>query len=434
MNTRMVGISIGLLLLCCTFPASASGEYTLGIFGNANEDITIDMEDVNYTEQIIMEYKDITQLADAKYDGTINILDVTQAEMIILGMEKELTYLDIFGKAEIVNKPIERLVNLGWNGIDMTRALGARDILVCACGDYRSKRPISYPVISKLPAVGSSDPTKCDLEMILNLKPDAVQTNLEANWASGEVGLEQKRLFKEKLPDIPLISLNMREPETLPENILAYGYIIDREDEALEFVDWFEGYFDLIESGTKELSEEELPRVYFEYRRYRTKGSGDRYSHWYMVGGGRNIADDMVGPDSPLYSSVIDVDPEWVAVQNPDYIFMHASSQLPATKRSYETDNTSTMAALREELMNRPELANVNAVKNGRVFVVDESLLGGAGQTIIGTAYAAKLMHPDLFTDIDPQAIHQEYVDRFCYIDFDVSDHGIFVYPELSWE
>ncbi|HJH31333.1 MAG TPA: hypothetical protein C5S50_03930 [Methanosarcinaceae archaeon] len=431
MNAIVIGMNIGLLLLCCTLPAAAS-DHTLGIFGNANEDNIINMEDVTYTVQVVMEYKNVTKLADAKYDGEINVLDVTQTELIIFGMEKNLTYLDIFGKAETVNKPIERLVNLGWNGIDTTRALGARDILVCACGDFRSKLSLSYPVISKLPDVVSSDPAKCDIEMILSLKPDAVQTNLEAIWASGEAGQEQKRLFKEKLPDMPLISLNMREPDTLPENIRAYGYIIDREDEAYEFVDWFKGYFDLIESRTMKLSEEELQRVYFEYRRYQTKGSGDRYSHWYMVGGGRNIADDIVGPDSPLYSSVIDVDPEWVAVQNPDYIFIHASSQLPATERGYETDDTSTVAALREELMNRPELANVNAVKNGRVFVVDENLLGGAGQTLMGTAYAAKLMHPDLFTDIDPQAIHQEYVDRFCYIDFNVSNHGVFVYPELS--
>ena len=210
-----------------------------------------------------------------------------------------------------------------------------------------------------MPYVGSSNPAKCDLEMILSLKPDAVQTNLEAKWAAGEAGQEQKRLFKEKIPGMPLISLNMREPDTLPENVRIYGYIIDREDEACEFVDWFEGYFDLIKSRTDGLTDDERPRVYFEYRRYRTKGSGDRYSHWYMAGGGRNIADDIVGPDSPLYSRVFDVDPEWVAVQNPDYIFMHASSQLPATEHGYETDDPSTVAALREELMSRPELANV---------------------------------------------------------------------------
>ena len=51
MNTIVVGINIGLLLLCCTLPASASEEYMLDIFGNANEDDTIDMEDVTYTQQ-----------------------------------------------------------------------------------------------------------------------------------------------------------------------------------------------------------------------------------------------------------------------------------------------------------------------------------------------------------------------------------------------
>ena len=134
-------IAMVVLLLALALPAAAS-DYTLGVFGNANEDDTINMQDVTYTELIILEYRDETELADGKYDCKINMQDVTQIELIILGNEKELTYLDIFGEAETVNKPIERLVNLGWNGIDMTRALGAREIIVCACGDYRSKLPI----------------------------------------------------------------------------------------------------------------------------------------------------------------------------------------------------------------------------------------------------------------------------------------------------
>ncbi len=83
--------------------------------------------------------------------------------------------------------------------------------------------------------------------------------------------------------------------------------------------------------------------------------------------------------------------------------------------------------------MSRPELANVNAVKNGHVYVVDEALLGVAG-TLMGAAYALQVMHPDLAADIDSTAIHQEYVDRFSYIDFDVSENGVFVYPPLEVE
>ena len=102
MNLNKVRIRIIASLLAMMFsvvpmvsitPAAAS-DYTLGIFGNANEDETINMQDVTYTELIILEYRDKTQLADAKYDGRINMQDVTQIELIILGREKEITVLD----------------------------------------------------------------------------------------------------------------------------------------------------------------------------------------------------------------------------------------------------------------------------------------------------------------------------------------------------
>ena len=48
----------------------------------------------------------------------------------------------------------------------------------------------------------------------------------------------------------------------------------------------------------------------------------------------------------------------------------------------------------------------------------------------LGYAYLAKWLHPDLFKDFDPQAIHQEYLTRFMGIDYDLDEHGVFVYPE----
>jgi iron complex transport system substrate-binding protein len=37
MNRIVAEIAMSLLLFCCTLPAAASDDYTLGIFGNANE-------------------------------------------------------------------------------------------------------------------------------------------------------------------------------------------------------------------------------------------------------------------------------------------------------------------------------------------------------------------------------------------------------------
>lgn len=52
-------------------PAVAA-DYTLGIFGNANMDDTIDEDDISYVEGIIDGTSEETQLADANYDGTID--------------------------------------------------------------------------------------------------------------------------------------------------------------------------------------------------------------------------------------------------------------------------------------------------------------------------------------------------------------------------
>ncbi len=44
----------------------------------------------------------------------------------------------------------------------------------------------------------------------------------------------------------------------------------------------------------------------------------------------------------------------------------------------------------------------------------------------------AKWFYPDLFEDLDPQAIHQEYLTRFQGLDYDLDEYGVFVYPELG--
>jgi iron complex transport system substrate-binding protein len=42
----------------------------------------------------------------------------------------------------------------------------------------------------------------------------------------------------------------------------------------------------------------------------------------------------------------------------------------------------------------------------------------------------AKWFHPELFSDLDPKAIHQEYLARFLRLDYDLDEQGVFVYPE----
>jgi len=78
--------------------------------------------------------------------------------------------------------------------------------------------------------------------------------------------------------------------------------------------------------------------------------------------------------------------------------------------------------------MNRDELASVTAVKNGRVYVLSQDLQSGP-RSFLSSEYMAKWFHPELFEDLDPQAIHQEYLTRFQGLDYDLDENGVFVYP-----
>ncbi len=59
MNRILAKIALCLLLLASS---AAASDFTLGVFGNANEDDVINMQDVTYTELIILEYRDKTEL------------------------------------------------------------------------------------------------------------------------------------------------------------------------------------------------------------------------------------------------------------------------------------------------------------------------------------------------------------------------------------
>jgi len=425
MNRSALGIVVTALSISMAFMPADAFDFTLEIFGNANMDDTIDELDIEYVQGIIDGTNGETELADANFDGQIDEADLEQIQLILDGSETKLTYVDMLGETETVNKPIKRLVNMGFNGVEMTRILGAEDILV-AHGQDRTAHKTYFPKFAELPSVGNTA-ENADFELILSLEPDALQTNIESGHTSPG-GLEQKQIFRQNLPGVPIISLEMREPDTLVKGVRTYGYIIDREVEAEEFISWYSEYYDLFLSRTKDIPDDEKPTAIFEYTPNYFYASGSRLGQVIVLAGGKNILDDIVGPDHPSYRRTIEVDPEFIVLRNPMYIFNGVGSW----DSGYDIDDASKMAAFREEAMSRPERANIDAVKNDNVYSLSFWVLSGAGNNIIGTAYLAKLFHPDLFQDIDPQAIHQEYVDKFLRIDFDVKEHGTFVYPNYD--
>ena len=390
---------------------ASEDDYVLEIYGNANEDDTIDMGDVVYTKLAIFGKKPKTELCDAKYDGRINVLDVIQTKLIILGKEKELTIIDSADGIVTVKKLIKRIVCGSYQPTEVIRALSEKDKIV---GIYSSsKKSEFFQEFSEIPSIGSS--SSPDYEKILELQPDVVFiTKFWKGWVDVTDTFESL--------GIKVVCFDFLDPETFVDEVRKTGYILDKKDRAEELIDFsYQEFMGTIEERVKELSVEDKPKVYYEYAPYYALAGGAAWHRHIVMAGGINIFANEPG-------RALKVDPEAVIERNPDIIV-----RLSSRGGGYNKGDTTEHKAIRDEIMNRPELQNVNAVKTGRVYIAGgDMVFTGSPRHFAAIGYLAKWFHPTLFEDLDPKAIHQEYLTRFHQgLNIDLDEKGVFVYhPE----
>jgi len=87
-NTFIVLLVLFVTSLSVASISAVASDYTLGIFGNANMDDTINEDDIAYVEGIIEGTNEETEFADANNDREIDEGDIAQIEAIINGEEK----------------------------------------------------------------------------------------------------------------------------------------------------------------------------------------------------------------------------------------------------------------------------------------------------------------------------------------------------------
>ena len=418
---------------------ASEDDYVLGVYGNANEDGTIDMRDLTYVKLIFFGKKPEMELADAKYDGKINPLDFIQIKLIIVGKEKELTVVDSSDRIVTVKKPVKRIIPLTSSiFVEALRTLDATDKIVAL---ERRKGYMTYlGELCELPNVGSGGFGPPNYELLLSLKSDLI---LESRMSYYD-GVVDK--IESLAPNIPILRLDcvntMVESgiDSPIEEITKLGYVLDRKDEAEEFSDWYYKSFGSIKARTEKLSDDEKPRVL--YGDFKRGGAPEWYAYnkntlrhqTIEIAGGKNIAEDLdfgvgFGEGACGY-----VDLEWIIEQNPEIIVRYYLPYVGGRMgiwETYDMDDPSEIIAQREEVLNLPEFANVAAVKNEKVYMLSCDIIY-YGASPIAIAHFAKIFHPELFEDLDPQAIHQEFLTRFQRIDYNLDEHGVFVYPEPS--
>jgi iron complex transport system substrate-binding protein len=415
---KMALIVVFLAFISPNITPVIAADFTLGIFGNANMDDEIDEKDVEYLQGIINGANEATRLADADGDGQIDEDDIAQIEAIISGDERSLTIetFTIYEGAKVVTvpKPVERIVVLAISGGEATKCVNSADKVVGVGSVFSEDKNLAiFPHLSQLPQVGKwSDP---DIEAIVSLDPDLVIADLR--WPDPEKLEDKLQGF-----EIPVVRMGFTYPDFSLQEMMILGYLLDERESAEKFVAFEEGYLDLIEDRLATFSDDERPRVYPMYSIWKPGSEGSIVHMLCLKAGGSNVAADLRGGTGGMYP---EVDLEWLIVTNPEVMFQWSAPG------GYNVDDISEMEAEWVEITSRPELANVTAIKEQRVYLFTTEITSRPCW-FVSLVYLAKFLHPDIFEDLDPQAIHQEYLTKFQGLDYDLDEHGVFVYPALE--
>jgi iron complex transport system substrate-binding protein len=321
--------------------------------------------------------------------------------------------VDSAGKVVTVYKPLKKIVIFNSETVEVFRSLKAQDKII-GVGKYTQEDAAYFPELSKLPGVGSV--WTPDLEAVLDLHPDAVF--VYGTFMNSSVDEIQETLESAD-PNLVVVRVDCFVPESYRAEVEMLGAVLEREKEASEFLEFYDECLSPIETAVSGFGEDDKPAIYLEsWVDYRTATQGAAWHDKLVMAGGENIFGDLA-------ISYTDVDPESIIERKPEIVIKLCGAG-GLNFGGYNEDDTSEMAALRDEIAARPGWDAIEAVKNDQVYVLSNDILGGS-QHFIGVAYLAKLFHPDLFIDLDPVAIHREYLTRFQGLDL----QGVYIYPEM---
>ncbi len=377
------------------------------VYGDANEDDTIDMRDTTYIKLVIFGKKPKTDLADANYDGKVSMLDVGQTKLIILGKEKTLTIIDAAERIVTFDMPVESIAVMYASFAEVVVAIDALD-KVTAVDTTTKSASLVAPMLEDKPTVGTHG--AINYELMFEVRPQLVITY------PGAISVEAEE--KLKPAGIQLVFLTCgRRPLTVCRGINMMGLILDKKQETAKFLDFIQEYLGPVEERLSKLDEDEKKRVFWETSDYKTCGRGSGWHEFLVMSGAKNIFDDI-----EQIKGTFEVSKEEVLNRNPQVVLRKSSWDTDVG--GYFCSDTSNMAALRDELMSRPGWDELDAVKNEQIYVIYGDFMQRP-RSLVGVCYFAKCLYPDLFQDIDVTAFHKEWLEEFYGLEY----KGVYAYP-----
>ena len=296
---------------------------------------------------------------------------------------------DDAGHKATLTLPITRVAVVDSGPGAALSALGVVDIIV---GNHQALANELYPSLTDVPVVATY--AEINYEAVAESEPQLVIS------ATSHHGFISEGDHLDEF-GIEFIALDLRTPSRMRDDFRLLGKVFQKEAEAQKVIDFYDKYQNIIDERLASVPEEDHPTVFLEMHAgaFHTGSPESQFYQQIELAGGRNIAFDLA--DDALADDV-EVSVEWVAEKNPDYIVREASAL------TYTAENTEAAKAIYDEIIARPGLATTTAIKEGNILMLGNDIFSRPGY-IVGVCHLAKAFYPDLFTDLDPEAVLAEW-------------------------
>ena len=303
------------------------------------------------------------------------------------------TITDGAGREVEVPEKVESIVCVGVGALRYTCYVGAADLVV-GVEDYETKRGIdrlynyvNHDKFKDLPITGTNGVPYA--EEIIAVAPQVIVMSKSANADADDLQTQTGT------PVVVIPGSDTTLDNNAYETISFLGQLYSMEDRAEELTTYLKGVQEDLDSRTKNIPNSDKPSVYVAGVSFRGlhgfEGTEAGYGPFELIHA-NNLAN-ITGQ-----SGAFDIDLEQVLSWDPDIIFLDFNG----------------MDLINEGFAQNPDYYNaLTAVQNGKVFsqISFRSYASNLDTALADAYYAACVMYPEQFKDVDPVAKAGEIFD-----------------------
>lgn len=456
----VIGGVAAYLIMSGAFDKKDVGGYGLKVFGNVDGDNDVDEKDAKLLQDYIDAKekgttvpKITTEFADVNNDSKIDSKDVECIKKIASGKATEIRFLDGNGKDMTVSTDISRIGAEYFCNTELCMILGVIDKVVAVdyapyqLKDFYFQNEAQRDTVLNMHSMNAPDydlinSYELDILFSFSYDPNLIYTK------------------QTKLVDCDVVYLGLYTPDLIAaENssyvhgILKAGYILNKVDRAEAYVDWILGQLNYLMDKTKNIAEEDKPHVIMtnyqnSYLSDDTRtnmtlyNKNDPQGQAVIVAGGHNVLQDISESgysEKGKYSLAVQYD----AVFNDDpavyvdYIFCHtveytyAGTAMSGVSHGYCTNDYSDFEAA-WTYANNKEMVKAELVGPDYLHIDSGDLRNGCSGGVLLAAYIAKIINPDIFSDLNPYKLHNSYVKEWLGVSgYDVTEDAVVIYKQL---